>query len=274
MATNFVSVSAVSNREQLDSIARIYQQEGFNFPLAIGYQVSNKSINQGTQNPRQPKFVELGDLDKATRDYRFTTAVHYYTKDDTMILADLERIISLGVEPSLLQFNTLPTSLETSRKVRDIGFKTIFKVAVSNKQSPQGGYAVWKGDGVQDVSSGQVEPLVAQVYDRRDVIEYVMFDPSHGTNLELDLDENSLAVRFGRGIVANRELDHLGLVYAGGIKPTNVRSLTKSLTHLFPNGVSIDIESGVRTDDKLDMDLVRDYLLNCGFDGVSKNGKG
>ena len=39
------------------------------------------------------------------------------------------------------------------------------------------------------------------------------------------------------------------------------------------NRVSIDIESGVRSGDKLDMGLVRDYLLNCGFDGVSKNRK-
>src|SRR5574344_2119921 len=116
MSVNFVSVSAVSNREQLAEIAKVYQKEGFNFPLAIGYQVSNKSINQGTQNSRQPKFVELGDLDKATRDYGFLTAVHYYTKDDSTILVDLEKIAGLGLEPSLLQFNTLPPSLDTLRR--------------------------------------------------------------------------------------------------------------------------------------------------------------
>lgn len=257
---NFVSVSAVSDREQLKGIAKIIQEEKIVFPLVIGYQVSNKSVNQGTQNPRQPRFVNLGDLDKQTRDYGFITAVHYYTKDNTTILQDLERIANSGVEPSLLQFNTLPLSLDTLRSVKEMGFRAIFKVAVSNKQSPQGGYAVWKGEGVQDVSKGEVEPLVAQVYDRRDVIEYVMFDPSHGTNLELDLDENSLAVRFGRGIVAKNELDHLGLVYAGGIKPTNVRPLTKSLNQFFPNRVSIDIESGVRTNDEFDLELVREYL--------------
>ncbi len=260
MATNFVSISAVSDKEQLSGIARIYQQEGFNFPLVIGYQVSNRSINQGTQNTRQPKFLELNDLDKATRDhFGFITAVHYYTKDNTTILADLEKIAA-SVKPSLLQFNTLPPSLETLRKVREIGFRTIFKVAVSNKQSSQGGYAVWKGEDVQDVSSGQVEPLVAQVYNRREAIEYVMFDPSHGTNLELDLNENSLAVRFGMGIIANRELDNLGLVYAGGINIKNVRPLTSSLNRFFPNKVSIDIESGVRTNDILNLDLVRNCL--------------
>src|SRR3989344_1700862 len=114
---NFVSVSAVSDREQLDNIARIYQQEGLNSPLVIGYQVSNKSINQGTQNTRQPKFVELGDIDKVTRDYGFITAVHYYTKDNSTILEDLEKVVDLGVEPSLLQFNTLPPERATLQGV-------------------------------------------------------------------------------------------------------------------------------------------------------------
>jgi hypothetical protein len=261
MTTNFVSVSAVSDASQLEEISRIYCAEQLSFPVAIGYQVSSKSINQGTQNTRQPRFVDLGILDQKTREYGFITAVHYYTKDNATIIRDLERVVESGVKPSLLQFNTLPPSLDILRKVKDMGFRTIFKVAVSDKQSLQGGYAVWKGEGVQDVSSGQVDPLTAQVCDRKEVIDYVMFDPSHGTNLDLVLDENSLAVRFGMGIMSNGDLNHLGLVYAGGIKPSNVRALTKTLNSFFPNRVSIDVESGVRTDDKLDLDLVKDYLI-------------
>lgn len=263
MRTNFVSVSAISDIKQLDSIAKIYRDEKIDFPLVIGYQISNKSINQGTQNSRQPKFTELKKLDEATRGYGFITAIHYYTKENTTILADLEKIVKLGIEPSLLQFNTLPPSLDTLKRVKGMGFNTIFKVAVSNKQCPQGGYAIWKGEGVQDVSGGQVEHLVAQVYDKRKFIDYAMFDPSHGTNLELNLNENSLAIRFGKSIVANKELDNLGLVYAGGTKPTNVIFLNKSLNHFFPNRTSIDIESGVRIDDRLDEGLVKEYLLNC-----------
>jgi hypothetical protein len=261
MPINFVSVSAVTDANQLEEISRIYRAERLSFPVAIGYQVSNKSINQGAQNTRQPRFADLGIIDERTRGYGFITAVHYYTKDNTTILGDLERVIDSGVKPSVLQFNTLPPSLDVLRKVKNMGFKTIFKVAVSDKQSPQGGYAVWKGEGVQDISSGQINPLITQVCDRKEVIDYVMFDPSHGTNLDLVLDENSLAVRFGKGIISNRDLNHLGLVYAGGIKPSNVKTLTKTLNSFFPNRVSIDVESGVRTDDKIDLDLVRDYLI-------------
>lgn len=267
MANNFVSISAVSDRDQLAEISRIYQEERLSFPVAIGYQVSNKSINQDTQNTRQPRFLELKNLDKETRDYGFITAVHYYTKDNSTIVGDLEKISKNEIDPSitLLQFNTLPPSLDILTKVKEFGFKVIFKVAVSDKKTSQGGYAVWKGEGVQDVSSGQVYPLVSQVKDRSDYIQYAMFDPSHGTNLDLNLDENSLAIRFGKGIIKSPYLKELGLVYAGGIKPSNVKKITNLLNSFFPNKFSIDTESGVRTNDKLDLDLVRSYLINCRF---------
>ena len=264
MAKKFVSISAVSDKEQLAEINRICNVEGFRFPVVIGYQVSNKSINRGTQNPRQPKFVELGELDRETRDYGFVTAIHYYTKDNNTIVEDLEKVIGSGVDSSLalVQFNTLPPSQEILKKVKDMGFGIIFKVAVSDKQSPQGGYAVWKGENVQDVSNGNIAPLIQQVYDRKNFIDYAMFDPSHGTNLDLDLDRESLAVRFGKEITSLGDLNQLGLVYAGGIKPNNVRKVAKSLEKLFPNRVSIDIESGVRKDDKLELGLIREYLIN------------
>lgn len=262
MPINFASISGISDRTQLAEISRIYNTEKLHFPLVIGYQVSNKNINQGTQNTRQPRFTDLRILDLETRSYGFITALHYYTKDSKTTIEDLEKILEKGIEnSSLLQFNTLPPSLEILEKTKNMGFKIILKVAVSNKQTPQGGYAVWKGESVQDVSIGQVNPLVEQAYERKDVIDYLMFDPSHGTNLDLDLNENSLAVKFGKEIIKKKEMNHLGLVYAGGIRPSNVIPLTRLLNSFFPNRVSIDVESGVRTEDKIDLKLVRDYLL-------------
>jgi hypothetical protein len=262
MQKNFVSISAITDKEQLEGIAKICNDEEISFPIAIGYQVSYKSINIGTFSPRQPRFIDLGDLDKKTKDYGFITAIHYYSKNNETIISDLEKIIGLGINHSttLLQLNTLPLPLEILGIVKNMDFKIIFKVAVSDKKTSERGYAVWKGEEVEDVSDGQSESLVNQVYDRRNYIDYAMFDPSHGTNIDLDLNENSLAIKFGKDIVGIPELNKLGLVYAGGIKPGNVRNLTKSLNRFFPYRFSIDSESGVRTDDKLDLGLIRDYL--------------
>ena len=261
MTLNFVSVSGISDEDQLLSIRQICLEERIDFPLAIGYQVSSMSINQGTQNPRQPLFAELPDLDKRTRDWGFITALHYYTRDNTTILHDLEKIIDSGINPkSLLQFNSLPPSVEILEKVKKMGFRVILKVAVANKSSPDGGYKVWKGDSVEDVTLGNPEPLVKQIFERKDWISYAMFDPSHGTNLELDLSESSLAVRFGKMVVANPELGNIGLIYAGGIKPNNVTQVSQQLRSFFPDRFSIDSEGGVRVDNQLNLKLVCEYL--------------
>lgn len=261
MAKNFVSISGISNSNQLSAIKNICLEERIDFPITIGYQVSSMSINQGTQNPRQPKFCELSDLDKQTRDYGFTTAIHYYTKDNETILEDMETIVCAAINPeSLLQFNSLPPTLEILKKVKEMGFKTILKVAVSDKSSVEGGYKVWKGKDVEDVSTGNPASLFNQVYERRNFLTYAMFDPSHGNKLELDLSQESLAIRFGKMIIANKEIDHLGLIYAGGIKPTNIARVTNQLNSFFPERFSIDIEGGVRINNCLNFDLIRDYL--------------
>lgn len=264
MVREFVSISGVSDENQLREIYRTCREEDINFKVAIGYQVSNKSINQGTKNPRQPRFKDLENLNNVAFDCGFIPAIHYYTKDPRTIIRDLE-VIAEKSSPnlSLFQFNTLPPSLEVLKKSKEIGFKIIFTVAVSNKQSPQRGYAVWRGNGVQDVKTGEVKPLMKQVQERKDFIDYIMFDPSHGTNLELDLEEDSLPIKFGKDITKKTELNNLGLVYAGGIKPTNVESVTRSLLSFFPQErVSIDVESGVREGNDLNIDLIRRYLLN------------
>jgi len=269
---HFVAISGISNMQQLEGIKTICNKEKINFPICIGYQVSNKSINQDVANPRQPLFADLRELSQRTEAYDFIPAFHYYTKDPLTVVGDLEKItkkVDFLNRPTI-QFNTLPPDAEILLKAQKMGFRIILKVAVSDKSS--GGYAVWKGDGVQDVSSGEVAPLVGQILERKDFADYVMFDPSQGTNLELDLSEDSLAIRFGKEVRSRPELKHCGLVYAGGISVSNVgevaRTLhsffpnrSKALYSTFPNGFSIDIESGVRTDNELDLSLVRKYLI-------------
>jgi hypothetical protein len=263
MSKNFVSLSGISNMHQLNEIYQIYNCEDLKFQVAIGYQLSHPSINLGTQNTRQPKFSILKDLCEKTVQRGFIPAFHYYTKDNSTIEKDLEKIADTGIRPDdcLVQFNTLPPKVETLKAAKQMGFGIILKVAVSNK-SVEGGYKVWKGEGVQDVSNGELSPLIRQVTERAKFIDYAMFDPSHGTKLELDLEEDSLAIRFGKAIVEEESLNHICLIYAGGISPKNVKNVAKSLGSFFPRRASIDTESGIRRNNKLALDLVTGYLIN------------
>lgn len=266
MPKNFVAISGITTRKQLDRIHEIAVEEKIDFPLCIGYRVSHKSIHQGTANSRQPSFAELEQLLCTTESYGFLNGVHYYTKENETIPQDIEEIRKKGrfLERNIiLQSNTLPPNPEVLRKIKRKGFDIIFKIAVSDKNSANGGYAVWKGETVEDVSKGDSNILIQSVLERSDAINYAMFDPSHGTNLSLDLSEQSLGIQFGRAIISYHGLDHIGLVYAGGINPRNVRSVRQRLGSNFPKRFSIDIESGVRTNDKLDMKKVRRYLRAC-----------
>ncbi len=258
-----ISVSGISSAEQIEAISDLNRLSNpHDFSIAIGFQLSNKSVNQGTQNPRQPKFSDLRELHERTYGSGLTTAIHYFTRDNSTTLGDLEKVAD-AVRPgfTLVQLNTLPPSEEILKKARGFGFEIILPVAVSNKQSPQGGYAVWKGEDVQDVKSGDVSELIYQISERKDSLLYALFDPSHGTNLSLDLSEDSMAIRFGKEIVSREDMRHLNLVYAGGINPENVKGITRTLNSFFPGRFSVDIESGVRDDEnRLDLNLVKKYL--------------
>ena len=259
----FVSVSGISTADELEKINDISESKNFKFPLVIGYQLSNKSINQGTKNLRQPNFSDLESLARKTVEFGMIPAFHYYTKSLDTTLDDLRKLASKVYAPqALIQFNTLPLSNETLEDVKDIGFGIIFKVAVSDIKS--GGYSVWQGSEVEDALSGNPETLFEQVRERKDFIDYAMFDPSHGTDFTLNLDRNSLAIRLGKKIISDPSLMHLGLVYAGGINPANVENLTRQLYENLPEDkICIDIESGVRNkDDSLNLNKVRDYLVN------------
>jgi hypothetical protein len=48
--------------------------------------------------------------------------------------------------------------------------------------------------------------------------------------------------------------------FAGGIRPDNVAAVVEAVRHLSPAGYWLDMETGVRTDDWLDLDLVERVL--------------
>jgi hypothetical protein len=269
MVMNYVSVSGISAVGQLEKIGEIREEEKLGFPIVIGYQVSSKSINQGTANPRQPLFAELDRLSAETLRHGFFPAFHYYTKDDRKIIPDLELLAGHIGTPALLQLNTLPPDVGTMQRINDLGFQVILKAAVSNKD--QGGYKVWTGDAVQDAAKGNIDVLVNDIRQYAGLVAYVMFDPSHGTNLGLDVGSDSLAVRFGKRIRRLSEFDDVGLVYAGGIGPINVVTVVNSLCEELQSGFSIDTESAVRdivregdsvAKDELNLSQVREYLMN------------
>lgn len=261
MNRDFICVSGVTREEELHWISYFTYINNLD-NTAIGFQVSNSSINKGTTGERQSEFSELKNLVSLSRINGITPAIHYFTNDNETVLGDLETIasnIDMSCGSTLLQFNTLPLETSVLKEVKKMGFDTIFKIPVSNKENERG-YSILRGGDVQDVSSGEVAPLIEYAREVAQDVSYVMFDASHGTNLELDLSENSLPIRFGKGIRELGEMDNVGLVYAGGIGPDNVYDMMRTLGEYFPRGVSVDAESAVMSSDGLDRKKIGEYF--------------
>jgi len=265
-AKQFLSVSAVRSKQELESIVRIRDRTKIKTPIAIGFQVSEKSINTGGTNNRQAPFGELPDLVKQANDWGLIPAIHYYSKNpDGFIGADLQKMADSGLfgyKPILFQFNTLPPNPLLLAGLQKEGVDVIFKVAVADKTN-EATPIVWRdGRNVVDVNTGDVNLLVQQVRDNFDFISYAMFDPSHGTDYKVDLNEERMGIKFGKAIITEPELDRIGLVYAGGISHRNVVKVVKTLSSYFGDRFSIDAESGLRDMGGLNMNKVRCYLEN------------
>lgn len=94
-----------------------------------------------------------------------------------------------------------------------------------------------------------------------DVIDFVLFDSSHGTGKRLDVERLTSFVDAAYSCTA---LDEIGVAVAGGLSPTTVTEDLPTLVARFPD-LSWDAEgslhptntAGVRP---LDMDLVHGYL--------------
>lgn len=78
----------------------------------------------------------------------------------------------------------------------------------------------------------------------------ILFDPSGGRGLEAPAWPRPPAGAENR------------VGYAGGINPSNVERVLTRLNER-PGAYWIDMESGVRTDDRFDLALVRDVLVKC-----------
>lgn len=256
----FVSISAVTSLDELKDIARIKDQLKPNFPVVIGWQLSSSSINDGTQNSRQPPFHEIKNLYKAALDNDIVSAFHYYTKDMNSMEDDLEILankLNFFDQVKLLQFNTLPPSEENLEVFRGFGFSPILKVPIADKRLAPKGYQSHR---VNDIRQAKADDLHSQARSVSGLINYVMFDPSHGVGLELGTSKDNLGIHMGHLITSDLGMNRVGLVYAGGIGPNNARNILSNLKRNFPRRVSIDSQSAIRTQDRLDSNKVKEYL--------------
>jgi hypothetical protein len=105
------------------------------------------------------------------------------------------------------------------------------------------------------------EGAVRQLGRYASVIDYVLFDASHGTGKRLDTKN---LIRFLNEAYASRPLENVGITVAGGLNGTVVREALPEIVQAFPD-ISWDAEGQLHPKTSsgtmpLDMNKVQDYL--------------
>lgn len=266
MEGRFISISGVTNSDDLKTISRIAREEDTWERVVIGLQVSTRSINEGTRNPRQPSFGDIDRLIGITYELGMEPAIHYATRDLNTVIPDIKKMNDSLRYDVMLQFNTALPTQEILEFAREKGFQTIVALPLVDKSRPGGGYFAWKGKDSEDSRNTSAERLIERLLPIRKHVDYVLFDPSHGTGEVTNFGPESLAIQFGKNFFDPRVTGNIfrdvDLIYAGGIGPDNVHEVARAIysSGLPSERVSIDSESNLRTDDKLDLDKVRLYL--------------
>lgn len=240
----FISISGVTTETQLEQIAEIKKDYAIfdkEYQLVIGFLASENTLSKKS-SARRPKLADFPELVFKARQLGLIPALHYHTKTPTTIIDDIEvfyDLVDFDVSFNFLQLNVKNLNLEIVKNVAETFDETeiIYKIRDSYKRSVFGS---------QFLNETKV---------LKDYINYYMFDPSHGKGDSFEINH-----------LRHYELipHFVNMVFAGGFSPDNIidRLLEISERH---TDFSIDVESGVRTDDKLDMNKVRAYLKGCQY---------
>lgn len=257
----YVGITGPVSKEEVKSIMKEFREAGFlgrhmsnitHAPM-IGFLVSYKTLNsQSTANRRYPEIDKLPEL-LGEADARFLTMLHYNSREMQTLSGQLIQLFSGFYETGLchaVQLNIVwPDIRELAKtKMRMPDLKVVF----------QANEKVMAGRSPSEISTS--------IREYRDLIDYILIDPSGGKGREFDLEHSVEVAKELR-----EKLPSITLGFAGGFTGENVISRVTSLKEIMGNeDFCIDAEGGLRDkitqeygDDILNIGKVKNYLKNA-----------
>lgn len=242
----YVGVAGITSRAQADAVLAAIPP-GFPRQVAIGVLASAKTLAGGVCNPRSPAPGTISEV--FPDDPRALNLVHYFTRTTgDGLKEELCRAMAIGgINCHGLQLNIAWPDLDELQM-----FVAAYPAAWCPRVVLQLGPAALEA--VDWNMHALVDRLREYVVER--AISDVLLDVSAGTGRDFN-DAKLISIVRALPILRAAYPD-LGIVIAGGLSPRRLpdRALLRN--------VSIDVESGVRTDDALDDDKVRAFLGSVG----------
>jgi hypothetical protein len=250
----YVGITGPVTVQETKDICREFSQAGYSMggshiPM-LGFLVSYKTLNnKPTNNRRYPLINTLPDLLKATEG-QVLTMIHYNSKEIDSLSNQITEIFSDIYENGLCKALQL-----------NIAWPDIYQVEKIKKNYPKMQIVFQASHKVMDTKTPK--QIVNGIKDYKDLISYVLIDPSGGRGTSLDVKlANEIYLEL------NEKCPNLRVGFAGNFNGENVASRTKDIIqNIGRNDFCIDSESGLRDkissaygDDLLNIQKVSDYL--------------
>jgi phosphoribosylanthranilate isomerase len=236
----YIGVTGFKTTNEVDAVTCTAEELGYpaSHTIMFGYLTSSKRL-QSPDIPgmRGPSVDSLPALVARAPAWSLPM-LHYHTKDHEKMRTEVDRLISLTGVPSV-QLNMDWPSLE------DIA-------ALTRQYS---GLAVVLQFPARAMQGMSIEHIAERASEYDGLVAYALIDKSGGKGIPFDASETA-------DILAALEIamPRTTLAVAGGFSPDNVAERIRQLRANRP--YSIDAESGVMTNNALDIEKVRLYIAN------------
>jgi len=257
IAKPYVGITGPVSIKETKDICKEFSKAGYSIysqhlPM-LGFLVSYKTLNgQPTQNRRYPPVNIIQDLLQAT-DRQVLTMIHYNSKETDELSHQVAQIFDGIYEDGLCRAIQL-----------NIVWPEINQIARIKEQYPE--MQVVFQASHKTMENKAPTQIVQGIKGYRDLIDYVLIDPSGGRGIPFDLDY-SIAIY----LELREQCPNLTVGFAGGFTGENVApKLEKIEEQIRGNDFCIDAEGGLRDkvtsaygDDLLNISKVREYLQSA-----------
>lgn len=245
MNKSYIGVTGITSVKEavitIKSFGKYYiNMKSDHIPM-VGVLVSYKSlIDEQYTNLRYPRISEIPDILFALQDLCFTT-LHFNTRTPQFSYEISQLLNYKDI------YNTYSNNIGIQLNISNPSPIEIIKI---KKEFP-------------------LLEIIIQLRDIKDIdwiskcsniISYILIDFSLGKGENLNVRDASIIYKK----IKEKVKEDIGIGFAGGFTPDNIELIIQSLvTNINSLDFSIDVESGVRTNDVLDLDKAAEYIANA-----------
>ena len=243
MEPSYIGITGFTKLDDIHATTRLAQRLGYPGERSImfGYLTSENRVREPTQRgTRSPAVRDLPALVAAAPSWSIPM-LHYHTKHPERMRADIDELVTATGAPAVQLNMPWPDRDDIAALVdKHAGLNVVLQLPAR-------------------AMDGLTKEQTAERAARYDgLVAYALIDRSGGTGIAFDLEPTAALVR-----ALEDAMPRTTIAVAGGFTPENVGDRLRFLDGHAKRPYAIDAESGVMTDNALDLRKIEIYLARA-----------